>query len=421
MANTSPDNISYPTNESSKKTIEAHIQDTATSVQSAMTSKRISSKSAAYSLLATDSNSVLRFTNSTSVALTIDNVLPVGASVEVVQDGAGQVTFTAGSGVTLSSGAGYGTKFRYGRALIICVASGEYRVTGDIRKVVSASGGNSVTSDALYYYHTFTSNGTFTVTGATGIICDYLVVAGGGGGGGGESQNGYGGGGGGGGAGGYLSVQSALVTPNSYPIVIGGGGAGGASGNTNTSQNGANGSNTTAFGLTAVGGGYGGGDDTDQAGDGGSGGGGGGDSPVGYVGASNAANQGNPGAIGPTTNRSGGGGGGAASSGQSAQSGNRAGHGGSGRVWLNGTAYAGGGGAGPGGTEQASYPGYGGMGGGGTGSRNGPSTGGAGWTPTAGTANTGGGGGGAGAGNNPGGAAGGSGVVIIRYLKSEVE
>ena len=418
MANTTPDNISYPNSASTKKTIEAHIQDTANSVQSAMTSKRISSKSAAYSLLAADANSVLRFTNSTSVALTVDNVLPVGASVEVIQDGAGQVTFTAGSGVTLSTGAGYGTKFRYGRALIICVASGEYRVTGDIRKVVSASGGTSA-SDALYYYHIFTSNGTFTITGATGIICDYLVVAGGGGGGGGERQNGYGGGGGGGGAGGLLAYSSQLIAPGAYPIVIGGGGAGGASADQNSSSSGGYGSNTTAFSLTAIGGGAGAADGAAQGYSGGSGGGMGGDGSSNPTIGLGTAGQGNQGAAGDY--RCGGGGGGAGGLGVRPANSVHAGDGGPGLRWLNGSIYAGGGGGGAGGTDQAGFGGLGGQGGGGNGSRNGPSTGWAGHVPTAGAANTGGGGGAAGAGVNVNGYAGGSGVVIVRYLKSEVE
>lgn len=421
MPNTTPDNISYPDNTSPKKTIEGHLEDIASSVQSAFTSKRINSKDNSYSLQATDSNSVIVFSNVTPVTLTIDDVLPVGASVEVLQDSTAQVTFAAGSGVTLLSGNGYGTKFQYARALVFCISPGKYRVTGDIRKVVSASGGNSTTSDSLYRYHTFTANGSFTVSGATGVVCDLLIVGGGGGGGGGERQNGQGGGGGGGGAGGFISVESVLLAPNSYQIVIGGGGAGGASGDQASSLNGSNGTNTTAFGYTALGGGYGGADDTDQAGDGGSGGGGGGDSPNGNIGVATIPAQGNHGASGSGSNRSGGGGGGAGSNGDAAQSTLRAGHGGGGRVWLNGSVYAGGGGAGPGGSDQASFPGYGGTGGGGAGSRNGGNGGFAGYTATAGTANTGGGGGGAGAGNNAGGASGGSGIVIIRYLRTEVE
>lgn len=49
MATTSPDNISYPTNASAKKTIEGHIQDTATSVQTALNTKAASSHSHATS------------------------------------------------------------------------------------------------------------------------------------------------------------------------------------------------------------------------------------------------------------------------------------------------------------------------------------------------------------------------------------
>lgn len=39
MANTTPNNISYPTNASTKKTFEGHIQDTADSVQTALNTK----------------------------------------------------------------------------------------------------------------------------------------------------------------------------------------------------------------------------------------------------------------------------------------------------------------------------------------------------------------------------------------------
>lgn len=45
MATTSPDNISYPTNTSPKKTIEGHLLDTANSVQTALNTKAASSHS----------------------------------------------------------------------------------------------------------------------------------------------------------------------------------------------------------------------------------------------------------------------------------------------------------------------------------------------------------------------------------------
>lgn len=45
MATTTPDNISYPTNASTKKPIEGHIEDTATSIQTALNTKAASSHS----------------------------------------------------------------------------------------------------------------------------------------------------------------------------------------------------------------------------------------------------------------------------------------------------------------------------------------------------------------------------------------
>ena len=82
-----------------------------------------------------------------------------------------------------------------------------------------ATGGN-VSTVGNYTIHTFTSNGTFTVSDATLTELDVLVV--GGGGGGGRSV----GGGGGGGA-----VLTARIERQSYPneaftVVVGGGGGG---------------------------------------------------------------------------------------------------------------------------------------------------------------------------------------------------
>jgi hypothetical protein len=92
-------------------------------------------------------------------------------------------------------------------------ASAEY-----IPPSFSATGGNV---DALapgngYKYHTFTSPGTFTVSGAPGTV-EVLIVAGGGSGGGRA--------GGGGGAGGIAYATShSISAPSSIPIVVGSGG-----------------------------------------------------------------------------------------------------------------------------------------------------------------------------------------------------
>lgn len=82
MASTSPDNISYPTNASSKKTIEAHIQDTATSVQAAITDVR----GDVDTLLAGKANSSHSHSGAdiTSGTLSYDR-LPSGTVIQVVQ------------------------------------------------------------------------------------------------------------------------------------------------------------------------------------------------------------------------------------------------------------------------------------------------------------------------------------------------
>jgi len=48
------------------------------------------------------------------------------------------------------------------------------------RLIPALSGGGAVTSDATYYYRTFNSTDTLTVSTAS-INCDVLIVAGGGG------------------------------------------------------------------------------------------------------------------------------------------------------------------------------------------------------------------------------------------------
>ena len=251
--------------------------------------------------------------------------------------------------------------------------------------------------------------GTYS-TSATGIVpyaggfidavpIEYLIVAGGGSG----ANTGSGGG-----AGGVLTGQMDLFGPNTYNIVIGAGGTildyGAAPGT--------NGENTTAFGLTAIGGGGG---VSHGAGNGVSGGSGSG-GPVTYsnnssplrLGGSGTVGQGNSGGNGFVAYNwwgCSGGGGGAGQAGSNGGNAPGSGKGGNGILWY-GTYYGGGGG---GGEVNGSYVGAGGLGGGGNAVIN--SSG------QNGVNNTGGGGGG---GSHTGtyynGGSGGSGVVIIRSL-----
>ena len=274
----------------------------------------------------------------------------------------------------------------------------------DGRTQAVATGG-TITTSGGYTYHTFTSSSTFVAN--RNMMVEALVVGGGGSGGPANA--------GGGGAGGYLA-QTIAVSPGSYAVTIGAGGA-------QVSSTPNSGSPTTFLSALALGGGRGGdGSNSNPAAVGGSGGGAGGQSSFSTPGAAGTAGQGNAGGasssyVGGGYNGAGGGGGGASAAGGNAGgNGGVAGAGGAGSQWLNGSYYAGGGGGGANNINSITA-GSGGIGGGGNG---GPGTGGVGAVNGApGTANTGGGGGGGGGQSgvaNGSGGNGGSGVVIIRYL-----
>jgi hypothetical protein len=279
---------------------------------------------------------------------------------------------------------------------------------------LKATGGDIIASDGQYWYHAFTSTGTFTPVST--LSCDILTVAGGGGGGYNEA--------GGGGAGGVVFSTSQSISAASS-ITVGAGGPGG----TSNTINGWTGSNSQFASLTAAVGGGGGGSRLGEnggfaggtgnganpsvGGNGGSGGGGG----IARGGGTATAGQGNAGAAGgDLAGGNGGGGGGGAGAvgviGYRTVAAATAGNGGAGvstySVMLNylnlgSGGFIAGGGAGSisdvgGSGDQAS----GGTGGGGGSGILGP--GGYGITNT---------GSGGGAGRN--GGYGGSGLVIVRY------
>lgn len=102
------------------------------SVSSANITQAVSDKSANYTIQASDKNTTIRSTGS-AITITIANVLGVGESVEFLQDGSGQITFSAGAGVTFGSpSAKVKTTAQYSWAAVKCVASGQYRITGDL-------------------------------------------------------------------------------------------------------------------------------------------------------------------------------------------------------------------------------------------------------------------------------------------------
>jgi hypothetical protein len=208
--------------------------------------------------------------------------------------------------------------------------------------------GGTLTSDATYYYRTFTSNGTLGVSGYAPLVTDVLLVAGGGAGG-----FDYGGGGG---AGGLVYAASQSYSSNAT-ITIGAGGTI----NTINIARGNPGGNSTCTGITtAIGGGGGGGFNEYDGGAGGSGGGAESNYGLGTGGAGTAG-QGFAG--GDESGTRAGGGGGASGPGN-VNVGFNGFKGGDGLTYF-GTTYAGGGGGG--GASAEPYGGPGGAGGGGNG------------------------------------------------------
>jgi hypothetical protein len=273
---------------------------------------------------------------------------------------------------------------------------------------------------------TFTGPGNFTVCSAGNAAgsnsVDYLIVAGGAGGG--QDR------GGAGGAGGYRETYtpavsgtytasplalatSTTVTAQTYPIVIGAGGAGRSSG----TSPGGDGNVSSGLGITSAGGGGGAGSSPTSGTAGGSGGGGAG-GPTSLGGAGNtppvSPPQGNAGGAGysggSVDSGPGGGAGGAGGNAEPPAASKAGGIGVSTEITGASVGYAGGGGGGGSGNPGPASPTFGGGSGGGS-----PAT-----PPGVtgnGVANRGGGGGGS-RGTSPVGANGGnggSGVVIIRF------
>lgn len=82
-------------------------------------------------LVTGDRNNIVVYTSTADVAVTVPNVLTPGQRIDIVQDGDGKVTLNAGSGVAIY-GVGVKTSTRFAGATILCVASGSYRLIGNI-------------------------------------------------------------------------------------------------------------------------------------------------------------------------------------------------------------------------------------------------------------------------------------------------
>lgn len=93
----------------------------------------VDDKTANYTIVAGDVNKLIRLTGADNRTFTIDDVLSVGQRIDFLQDGAGQITFAAGSGATLQSDDGkLKTAAQYVAVSVFCVASGQYRLVGNL-------------------------------------------------------------------------------------------------------------------------------------------------------------------------------------------------------------------------------------------------------------------------------------------------
>jgi hypothetical protein len=92
-----------------------------------------SDKSANYSIVAADLGTTIRSTGS-AITITIDNVLTQqGDRIDFIQAGAGQITFAAGAGVTLSSAdAKLKTAKQFAGASVVFGGSGVYYLIGNL-------------------------------------------------------------------------------------------------------------------------------------------------------------------------------------------------------------------------------------------------------------------------------------------------
>jgi hypothetical protein len=92
----------------------------------------VSNKTANYTTASTDAGNTINSTGS-AITVTVSNTLTAGQRIDFVQTGAGQITFAAGSGVTLNSkGSKLKTAGQYSGATVFCLASGSYLLIGDL-------------------------------------------------------------------------------------------------------------------------------------------------------------------------------------------------------------------------------------------------------------------------------------------------
>jgi len=103
-----------------------------TAIASGIVTTVVSDKSANYTITSADKNTFIRSTGS-AITITIANVLAAGESIQFIQAGTGQITFAAGSGVTLTSADSYlKTAKQYAGVSVVCASAGVCHLIGNL-------------------------------------------------------------------------------------------------------------------------------------------------------------------------------------------------------------------------------------------------------------------------------------------------
>ena len=86
-----------------------------------------------YTITSGDANSTILVNNSSTVTITVANVLTAGQRIDFVQKGSGQIQFDPDTGVNLySAGSKYLSAEQYVGISIVCEASNEYYLIGNL-------------------------------------------------------------------------------------------------------------------------------------------------------------------------------------------------------------------------------------------------------------------------------------------------
>lgn len=90
----------------------------------------------AYTLVAADQNALVTLTNGSAITLTVPTnaaqPFPVGAAVDLVQMGAGQVTVAGDTGVTVNGTPGLKLRTQYSGATLIKLDANQWVLLGDL-------------------------------------------------------------------------------------------------------------------------------------------------------------------------------------------------------------------------------------------------------------------------------------------------